>query len=357
MLEPGHVEVRNDYPDPEPRDGGVVVDVEVCGICGSDLMDWYVGQKVPTVLGHEIVGRVASIGAPGHGAGTDGAGTDGAATDGALAVGDRVFVHHHVPCGACHHCRRGRETLCSGFRSSRIEPGGLAEKIFVPATYVQSEVLRLPPHLASETATLIEPLACCLRGIAKAGVGGGDSALVVGLGQMGQLYGRALSSIGVRVLGADPVRERRTIATRAGIDAVEPDPQVLGEIVREAPLDLIALCSGREDVLSLGLLLAGRGTTVQLFAPPPPGEKASFEPNRLFFDEVTIQASYSAGPDDTRRALSFLAEGTLDVSGIVSDRYPLEQTTEALEAARAGGAVMKVVVTASPERSRRDGAV
>jgi len=328
LVEPGRVEVRDDYPDPVPCDGDVVVDVELCGICGSDLMDWYVAQKVPAVLGHEIVGRVTSV--------------TGAARE-RLTLGQRVFVHHHVPCGRCRYCERGFETLCSGFKASRILPGGFAQQVLVPAAHVDHGVLPLPAHVDSETATLIEPLACALRGIARARVRKGDRALVVGLGQMGQLYGRALVAKGVETVGTDPVVARVAAARRAGIDALEADRSPTA-VAADRPFDLIALCTGSLDALALGLTMAGKATVIQLFAPPRPGQQATFDPGRLFFNEITVQASYSAGPADTRAALDLLSGSEAFGVGMVSGRYPLADIETALAVARSGGEVLKVVV-------------
>jgi len=330
-VESGRVEVRDHYPDPVPGDGDVVVEVEVCGICGSDLMDWYVAQKVPVVLGHEIVGRVASV-----------TGVAGVAGE-MLTPGQRVFVHHHVPCGHCRYCGRGFETLCAGFKASRVVPGGFAQRVLVPAAHVANGVLPLPDHLDSETATLIEPLACAVRGIARSGVGKGDRALVVGLGQMGQLYGRALVANGVETAGTDPVAERLAAARRAGIGTLDPN-RSSAEVLADCPFDLVAVCTGNLEALALGVAMATKATVVQLFAPPAPGQQATFDPNRLFFDEITLQASYSAGPADTRAALELLSRSGSFGAGIVSGRYPLTEIETALAVARSGGQVLKVVV-------------
>jgi L-iditol 2-dehydrogenase len=106
-------------PEPEPGPGEVLIAMRACGICGSDLMESYQDPRAPVVLGHEPAGVVVAA---------------GERVDAPLpAPGRRVFAHHHVPCGTCEYCARGRETLCDTFKATRIVPGGLSELILVPA--------------------------------------------------------------------------------------------------------------------------------------------------------------------------------------------------------------------------------
>ena len=124
-----------------------------CGVCASDVTDWYVAGKLPAVLGHEPVGVVSAVG--------EGVGT--------VAVGDRVAIHHHAPCGECRRCRRGHETLCERFRSLRLDPGGFAEKVRLVPELVD-ELLPVPDGLDSVAATFVEPLACVIRAQDRAGL-------------------------------------------------------------------------------------------------------------------------------------------------------------------------------------------
>ncbi len=316
---------------PAPGPGEVVVRMLACGICGSDLMDWYTSPRAPLVLGHEPVGVVVETGPPVAGLELP-------------AVGSRVFVHHHVPCFVCEYCRRGRHTLCETFHRTRIVPGGFAERILVPVENVRSDLLVLPDELETETATLIEPLACCVRGVRRMGLGPNARLLVVGAGQMGLLYVQAARAYGCRqVAVAEPREERRQLAERFGATAAESERGVVLAALGAAPT-VVALCTGAPQAFELAMAAVDRGGTVQLFAPSAPGMQFSFVVNDLFFNEVTVQSSYSAGPYDTREALRLLTDGAVVADGIVTDTFRLAETARALETARSGHAIKVVVL-------------
>jgi L-iditol 2-dehydrogenase len=207
--------VVEERPVPRPGPGEVLVAMRACGICGSDLMDWYTATKAPAVLGHEPAGVVVESRGPGL-----------------PAPGTRVFVHHHVPCGECDYCRRGRETLCAQFKATRIEPGGFSEFILVPALNAALDLLALPDHVSDEAATLIEPLACVVRGLDRARVGAKTRLLVIGGGQMGLLIAQAALARGAAVTVAEPLPARRELAAALGARAVAPEDVLDGGVSR-----------------------------------------------------------------------------------------------------------------------------
>ena len=315
-------------PDPVAGPGELVVRVRACGLCGSDLMAWYQDPRAPVVLGHEPAGEVVQAG-------------PGAPFD----VGERVFVHHHVPCMTCALCRAGRHTLCETFRRTRIDPGGLAELIRVPRENARADVLRLPEDVPDWAATLIEPLACVIRGQDRAGVGNGSRVAVVGAGAMGLLQIRAALAAGAAgVVAAEPREDRRALASVAGAVAVpEPDAEAVRDALGGVLADQVFVCTGDRRAIAGALHLAGPAGVVQLFAPTPPGELVGLDLGAIFFGEVSIQSTYSAGPFDTRDALALLASGAVDAAALISHRLPLGEVQEAFRLARSGEAT-KVVV-------------
>jgi L-iditol 2-dehydrogenase len=316
-------------PDPVAGAGELVVRVRACGLCGSDLMDWYQEPRAPTVLGHEPAGEVIAAG-------------EGAPP---LPLGGRVFVHHHVPCMTCDLCRAGRHTLCARFRATRIDPGGLAEMVRVPAENAALDVLPLPDEVPDWAATLIEPLGCVIHGQRMAGVGPGSRVAVVGAGSMGLLeIGAALAGGAAAVVAVEPRADRRAAAIDAGAAAALPgaDPAAVADALGGLA-DQVFVCTSSVDAIAGAVHLAGPAGVVQLFAPPRPGTPVPLDLGAVFFREVAIQHTYSAGPLDTRDALAVLASGAIDPAAVVSHRVPLADVEEAFRLARSGEAT-KVVV-------------
>src|ERR1700736_84755 len=202
-----------DLPVPEIGPSELLIQLRACGICASDVMEWYMRPRAPLYPGHEPVGIVVAVG-------------EGTTQ---FASGQRVFLHHHVPCMVCHFCQRGSFSQCPTFRATRLYPGGLAEYIRVPAPNVQLDVLPLPDNLSFEAATLIEPLACCIRGIDRAAIQPGDSVLVLGAGSNGLMLAQLARQRGaVPVMVVDPIAYRRQRALDVEIDyALDPQAGTL----------------------------------------------------------------------------------------------------------------------------------
>ncbi len=329
-LAGGDVRIE-ERPVPRPGPGEVLVAMRACGICGSDLMDWYTATKAPAVLGHEPAGVVVESRGPGL-----------------PEPGTRVFVHHHVPCGDCDYCRRGRETLCAQFKATRIEPGGFSELILVPALNAALDLLPLPDHVSDEAATLIEPLACVVRGLDRARVSGETRLLVIGGGQMGLLIAQAALARGADVTVAEPLPARRELAAALGARAVTPEgvPGAARADAASPPPDVVLLATGAPAAWDLALSAVDKGGVIQWFAPGKPDQRAAFDVNTLFFKELEIQATYSSGPRDTRAALDLIAAGKIATERLITHRFPLEETAAALAMARSREGI-KVIITAT----------
>lgn len=322
-----------DVPLPDIKAGELLVRIRACGLCPGEAMGWYMARKAPLVPGHEPVAEVVQAGA--HVTG--------------FAPGDRIFVHHHAPCLTCRFCRRGDYVHCSTFRRTKLVPGGLSEFAIVPEEIVRGDVLRIPDGLSDEAATFVEPLACVVKAVRRAGMGPGDRVLVIGLGVMGMLHVMLARRLGVELLiGADRVPSRLARATESGAHAVvDVTRESLDDAVRAHTdgqgADIVIVGPGTVEAMDLGFRCVAPGGTLVLFTPTPPDVVWPFHAHDAYFREIQIVPSYSAGPPQTEEALQWLADG-LPVETLVTHRYSLDGAAEGYRLVREATDALKVVV-------------
>jgi L-iditol 2-dehydrogenase len=319
-----------DMPRPAPGPDELLLRLRGCGLCGSDIVKLGdPGARVPTVLGHEVVGDVVEAGEGVRG----------------FAVGDRVVAAHHVPCGECHYCRRGSESMCRAFKESNLDPGGFAEFVRVPAPNVRAATFRVPDHLTDEEASFVEPLACCLRAVERARVQPGDTAVVVGLGSIGCLFVQLFARAGATVLGDDQDERRTELAARFGVTAALPAQTVT--LARQASggrgADHVMITGGAAAVLPWAVDAVRDGGAIHYFAGGP-GDALPVALETLYHRELTLTTTYSSSPATLARAFWLIAAGKVDVEGLVTHRLPLERLAEGVDLMRRRQA-LKVYVT------------
>ncbi|MEM4704587.1 MAG: alcohol dehydrogenase catalytic domain-containing protein [Candidatus Bathyarchaeia archaeon] len=321
-------------PRPKIGDGEVLVEMKACGVCGSDLMSWYLEARAPLVLGHEPAGVIAEKGS--------------LVKD--FEVGDRVFVHHHVACLKCHYCLRGDYTLCKQFHETNIDPGGFAEYFRVPAANLQLDTLKIPDTLSFDEATLIEPAACCLRALKKCSLQRGDVVVVVGAGATGIIH-VALSKIlgAAKVFVSDLFDYRLDVAEKFGADClVNPQRESLAEAVEAETsnrgADLVVVTAPSLEAYQTGLKVCRKGGKLCVFAPTKPGVHMRLSPKELFFSEVQIIPSYSTSHLETRAVAELMASRKLDLRRLITHRFPLDETAKAFKTALESRESIKVLV-------------
>lgn len=295
-------------PIPELGDGDVLVRTMASGICSGDVMGWYIRRKAPLVLGHEPAGVVAE-----------------ARGDAPFAVGDRVFVHHHAPCFACRACARGDYVQCATWRGSKIDPGGIAEYFRVAPTNLRDTLL-LPSHVTFPDASLVEPLACVVKSLRRSGVKAGDRIYVIGLGVMGQLHVLAAQALGAEVFGSDFIAERRSLAEGNGASVFHPDD--IGRVLPDGA-DVVICGPGTAPAMRSAIESAAPGGTVVMFTPFSPETELEVEPERFYFGDLRVVASYSCGPDDTRASLALIGNGVVTTAKVGATLVALEDVPRA----------------------------
>jgi NADPH2:quinone reductase len=257
-------------PDPAPAAGEIVVAVRGCGICGTDrhiLEEGLPTARYPLVPGHEPWGEVVAV-SPGSRA----------------AIGDLVAVDPSLHCGACAQCRRGRGNLCERWGAiGGTERGAWADYVAVP----DRNAVVLEEGYPLDCASLIEPVACAVRGMKRLRPEAGQSAIVIGGGTMGLLLGTLLELAGcepVRIVELDDVR-RATGRARTGLDVISPAD--LGD----DQADLLVDATGVPAAVASALDHVAPGGTVMVFGVSSPDARVPISPFDVYQRELTIVGS------------------------------------------------------------------
>lgn len=340
VYRPGTIELA-ELPLEPPAEGELLVRLSACGICSSEVLRWYADSKAPFALGHEPVGVVVACGE-----------NAGPQTGVPFSVGERVFVHHHVPCMRCRQCLRGDYVQCADWRAPALRPGGMSQFATVSRQGVRHDVLRIPSDVNDERATFIEPLATVLKSVRRSSLRPGDRALVIGLGPMGMLHALVAKHRGAPlVIGADSIAARLEKAKDFGIDvACDASPTAkttLKDQVHSATggngAEVVFVTPGTLDAIQLAVESVARGGTIVLFTPLPPQVAWQLPVHDLFFKDVNVVTSYSAGPDDTKESLMLLTSG-LPVDALITHRFSLDQVGDAYSALKDSSTALKIVV-------------
>ena len=324
-----------EVPVPRVGPGEALLKTKAVGICGSDLLGWYVRRKAGSILGHEVAGELVEVGS--------------GVTD--FAPGDRVVPHHHAPCGECGECRSARPVHCGQWRASALDPGGMAELVRIPAGNLARDTWKTPPALSDEEATFVEPLATVVKAFRRGNYEPTRSLLAVGLGTTGQLAIRLAKAAGASsTVGADRVASRLDLARRTGAtDVVDVSRERLEETGRRAPggagFDFVFVGPGKSSVIEAALAAVAPGGTLLAFTMAAPEERLSISPHDLYFREVEIVPSYSCGPEDMREALASIAAGRVAVLDLVTHRFPVERAPEAFARAADPEGSLKILLT------------
>ncbi|MFZ0920921.1 MAG: alcohol dehydrogenase catalytic domain-containing protein [Candidatus Dormiibacterota bacterium] len=325
LVEAHHLELV-DMPAPETMPGEVVIRVDGCGICGSDLTSYKVGLFTDTVPGHELAGVVDSVG------------------DGVIgwAAGDSAVVDPKLPCGVCDDCRTGASYRCAMALTAGIgfaRDGGFAEMVAVPAQLLY----RLPAALALEHACLVEPLSVAIHAVERARIHPGDPVVVVGLGSIGLFTVATLHARGAGpIVGVDPVQDRRRLALDLGAaTAVSELREVRGYV---APVPAVIECSGYAPLLHAAADLVAPGGRLVLVGVPF-GE-ATVIPLMWVTREIEIIGSIASSADDFAMSLEMLAADP-GIARVATRRASLAQVPEVFEELITPSSGGKVVVDPS----------
>jgi L-iditol 2-dehydrogenase len=322
-----------EIPVPPIGEEEALLKVMASGICGSDVIEWYRVPRAPLVLGHEATGVIERIGSKVKN----------------LKVGDRVFVSHHVPCFSCRYCQRGYHTACHTLHTTNYYPGGFAQYIRIPKINTEYGIYKLPDDMSFEEGTFIEPLACVCRGQRLAGLQKEDSVLIIGSGIAGILHLQLAKFRGLkRIIVSDINPYRLELAKQFGatdtINAKDNVPAKLKEANQGRLADQVIVCTGAMSASLSAMECVDNGGTILFFAVPEPTVKLPVPINQFWRNEIKMQTSYGAAPNDLEESLKVLATKQLDIKDMITHRLPLRQAQEGFRMMAEAGQSLKVIL-------------
>jgi D-arabinitol dehydrogenase (NADP+) len=311
-----------DVPEPEPEPDEILMKIQACGLCGTDLHihEGEFAPSFPLIPGHEFTGTVASAGSAVTG----------------LAIGQTVVANSNMACGHCFYCERGDRLLCDNLEAYGVtRNGGFAE-------YMKIKAHRVFPisHLSPREAVMVEPTSCALHGMEVLDMQPGSDVLIFGAGPTGQVLAQLMKMNGAATLtAAAPAGPKLDLVGRLAADHVVPidrkDPEVHRRRLRElAPkgFDYVIEATGAPSVCEEALNFVRRRGTILVYGVYPEKASVRFDPFDVFRREITIKGSF-AQIDSFQRALNYLENGRIKVQEIVTQEIPLKDWGKALDLA------------------------
>lgn len=323
---------------PVPRIGAheLLVRVATCGVCPTDIKKIHYGTvPPPRVFGHETAGTIVKAGALVRG----------------FRVGDRVALHHHVPCLACHACRHHAFAQCETYKRTGItagfEPagGGYAEYVRV-MSFVLPGVVKIPARNSFEEGAMLEPVNTVLKAVERLNLVPGDRVMVAGQGPIGLMFTRILALRGIRVLATDLFGNRLNLARRFGAKWVA-NPNDASLVTRHASLlDAVVVAVPVDALVQQSFALLRGGGKVLLFAHTKRGAETPVDLARICVDEMDLIGSYSADFTLQKQVARLVFSRQLDVRPLITHRFPLAETAAAIElAAHPAPESLKILVS------------
>ncbi|MBI4875046.1 MAG: alcohol dehydrogenase catalytic domain-containing protein [Acidobacteria bacterium] len=333
--------VVEEVPTPRIGPGELLVRVESCGICHTDL------KKIehdllppPRIYGHESAGEVVAVGS----------GVNG------FATGDRVAAFHHVPCLDCFYCQRKLYAQCETYKrvgiTAGFEPagGGFAQFIRIMDWIVPRGVEKIPPGVSFERACFVEPINTCHKAVELASPQPGETVVILGQGPIGLMFTMLARRSGARLLATDMIRQRRELALRFGAEAAW-DPRAV-DLAREVKrrsggrgADLVIVAASAQAAVDQAMACSRPGSRILLFAQTSDQERVEVSGAAVCKDERTLFGCYSASVDLQAESARLVFSGELPVDDLISHRLPLDEIERGFQLAlHPDGESLKIVV-------------
>jgi len=311
-----------EVPKPRPKNDEVLVRVEACGICGTDLhfYEWVDHARwitLPRILGHELVGEIAEVGNQVKG----------------LKVGQRVVTETWGGCGLCYYCRLGRFNSCQNqLRIGQHSDGGMARYVAIPAV----SIFPIPDSISTGDAAVLEPLGVALHALERCELKPGDDVAILGPGPIGLLATQLVKQSGAALIfiaGLEEDTHRLSFAEKWGGIPINISRESLRDRVIQMTagqgVDLALEMSGGKGALDAAVQITKPGGQIAIVGLGTPG---MFDFNQMVHKEITLYACWRRQPSTWYRAINLVKEGRLQVGEVVTHKLPLIQAEEGFKA-------------------------
>ena len=318
-----------EVPTPRPGPNEMLVKVISCGICGSDIVEWYRLPRAPLVLGHEIGAEVVEVGQSVK----------------KFNPADRVFIAPKVPCMQCDYCKKEHYPVCTNIKE-RL-PGGFAEYVLVPNTLIENGAYRLPDTISYDQSTFIEPLACVVRAQRLAGVQQGQTVTVFGCGMSGLLHVKLAKAKNCQVIATDLNVRRLELAAGLGADiTLDAAENVANQLTaaKNKKVDVVILCTSAVSAVDQAWQWVDKGGVIVFFAVPGPNIQITIPLNDFWTKEIQILTSYYCGPPDIVDAIEFIESGAIKVDDMITHQLPLKDIGTGFQLVMDGRESIKVII-------------
>jgi L-iditol 2-dehydrogenase len=328
LVKPRVVELRK-VEVPKPSRGEMLIRVKAALTCGTDLKAFKRGHPVipmPGLFGHEFSGIVAEVGKAVK----------------RFREGDEIMAVHSAPCLTCRYCKKKFFNLCENIMQTKIL-GAFSDYILLPSHIVKQNVFHKPRNLSFEETAFLEPLSCVVHGMEPLHIKENDHALIIGSGPIGLLHLLLLNERGVHVTVMDKHEDKLKVARKLGADHVRTPSgkEVQGNSMG---FDYVFECTGIPDVWEASIQYLRRGGTVILFGGCKSGTTVTYDTERLHYDEITLRGTFHYTPADVRKAYGLLRKGNIEISPLISGRFPLKHTQKAFETLSKGRGIKYAII-------------
>ena len=336
---PGDIRVE-DFPVPVCGETELLVKVDACAVCGTDLKSYKIGNprvKPPQTIGHEFTGLIEQVGPN--------------AVDN-FAAGDRIVMATSISCGNCFYCRRGWPNLCVNLAPMGFSyPGGMAEYVLIPALALErGHMIKTPPDLAAEHAALAEPVSCAVNSLGQCDLEPGDTVLVLGAGPMGLMNACVAQSLGAGKIILSEVNDARLAQAEGfGFDVlINPAESNLADCVMAetdglgADIAIVAAPAAAPQEQAVNLVRK-RGTVVLFASLPKDNSTITVDSRPIHYGELRVVGTSDSAPWHVEKAVELIATGQVPADKLATHTLPLDQVHRAFELMESGESLRVVL--------------